>query len=110
MKQKNEIDGHKQAFIQSGKLSDFHINNMRSIVPYAFRIYGLESFTVDYRFTDDSGDICPGVVEFNLKFNGIPTYTKQEKEFSKNTIIGCIKTIFFNETTVNLRVNGKLWN
>ena len=106
----NELVGHKQAFLQSGQLSDFHLNNMKSIIPYAFKAYGLDSFTVDYRFKDDSGAICAGVVEFNLKFKGIPNYTKEEKEFSRKLVNDCMKNIFFNETVVNLKVNGKLWN
>jgi hypothetical protein len=104
------LEGHRQAFLQSGNLSDFQINNMRSIVPYAFKTYGLQTFTLDYRFTDDSDAIVPGVVEYNLKFNGIPTYTKEQKEFSKKVVIESIKAVFFNETVVNLKVNGKLWN
>lgn len=105
-----EINDHKQALLSSGNLSDFHINNLKSIIPFAFKPYGLESFTIEYNFKGEDGIVYPGVVEYNLRFKGIPSYTKEEKEFSRSMVKECVKNIFFNETTVSLKVNGKLWN
>jgi hypothetical protein len=104
------INEHKQAFIQTKNLSDFHINNLNKIVPSCFRQYGLDSVTVNYNFLDQAGNLTPGSVEYDVSFKGIPTYTKQDKETCIEVIKTAIKTIFFSETEVSIKVKGKIWN
>lgn len=105
-----EIQSHKQAFLQSGKISDFQINNITKIISFCFKQYGLESFSVNYNFLDENNNATAGIIEYDMQFSGIPTYTKEEKELFKKTIEIAIKNIFFKETKVLLKRKGKTWN
>jgi hypothetical protein len=112
MSQPNEqtiVDDHRNMLMVSKKISKFQEENLKS---WAFLFFeNLKEAKVSWNFIKDNEnqDFYPGKVEFNLSFN---KNTKIEPEKAKKNIdmlTACTKFLFWSETQVIIKKNGKLW-
>lgn len=109
------IDEHKQAVIMTGNLSNFHIENLQKW-PFIIFDEELESVSINYDFknTDASlkydsleSHISPGFVEYDLKLKkGVKVNNASQK---LEALTAWVKSIFWQETEVKIKRNGRKW-
>lgn len=109
------IESHKKAVIFTGKISDFHVENLKK---WPFIIFGdkLESVSIDYDFNNtdaslkyDSLDshISSGYIEYDLKIKKGCKIKDVKKKL--NILENWVKNIFWKETEVKFKRNGRKW-
>lgn len=115
-KKGNIIDDHRQALMMSGNLSDFQIQNLKAWPNIVFD--DVKNFKLTYNFVEkiideDTGDekdvLCAGKVIYDIVFNEEPAYTKEEKTKRLDDIKLWVKTMFWKDTKVTIKKNGKKW-
>jgi len=106
--QLNIVDSHRNMLMVSKHLSEFQIQNMKQW-PFVF-LNGVGSVKVHWNFIkknkEDQDEFYPGEVEYEIEM---------ESTSDIDINVGLIhlelstKLMFWSDTTVKFKVNGKLW-
>ena len=111
--QEQTIASHRQALLISGNLSDFQLKNLKTWPFLLF--YNLETVSIEYDFSNDSAtdntmnSLCAGKVTFDFKFNKRTYRTSKETVEALNNLTNWTKFIFWNDSEVSFKTNGKMW-
>ena len=104
------VDDHRNMLMISKNISEFQENNLKS---WAFIFFNnVESVKVSWNFfrRNESKDFYPGKVDFDIKLKN--TDKKVDSSNIQNGIdqlTACTKFLFWSETKVNIKINGKKW-
>lgn len=119
MEQKNTTDminEHKANLLLSGNLSDFQVKNLKSWPYIVFDLNKLENVEIKYNFklNEDSEQsnalgVYAGEVSFDFQFKKNIRIYKKEKEKALGDLTLWTKFLFWNNTEVKFKRNGKLW-
>jgi hypothetical protein len=102
------VKAHKQALLTSGKLSDFHIANLRKFPVIGFKELGLEKADIYFDFLKNEA-VYAGVITYDLAFKKGTKLTKEEAKAAKDTVSAWVKSLFWAETEVKFKRKGKQW-
>lgn len=105
----NLVDDHRNMLMVSKKISVFQEQNLKS---WAFLFFeNLKETEVSWNFIKNNinKDFFPGEVEFDLKFNKGAGIKQEDAELGIDRLIACTKFLFWNETEVKVKKNGKIW-
>lgn len=107
------IEAHKQAIIFTGKISEFHVNNLEKW-PFIIFDDDIMGLNIRYDFNTPGHEeyeavpnICPGYVEYDLQFRkGVKVKDAKKK---LEILTNWVKSIFWQETEVRFKRNGRKW-
>lgn len=104
--QKTILDDHRNMLMVSKKISEFQEINLKTWGLIVFD--DVDSVKIDYNFIKKD-QFYPGNVCFDFKFkNGkIPTGEKKNKGITSLYTWTCL--LFWTDTKVTFKVNGKKW-
>ena len=104
--QLNIVDSHRNMLMVSKNLSEFQIQNMKQW-PFVF-LNDVSSVKVNWNFIkkneEDKDEFYPGEVEYEIEMGEDPNLEMGLTHLELST-----KLMFWSDTTVKLKVNGKLW-
>jgi hypothetical protein len=104
-KKNNIVDDHRNMLMISKNLSDFQIKNLQS---WSFLFFeGIDSVEISYNFLDNKGDFNAGKITFDIQTK--KEINKEEKEKGKEFLTASTKFMFWSDTKVIIKKNGKLW-
>ena len=119
MKQENTTDmvsEHKANLLLSGNLSDFQVKNLKSWPYIVFDLDKLENVEIKYNFKlneeseqSNALGVYAGEVIFNFKFKKRIKIKQSEKEKALSDLTLWTKFLFWNDTEVKFKRNGKPW-
>ena len=108
-----DIDAHRSLTLVSGNLSEFQLTNLKT---WPFIVFSdLEKVTISYNFLEnlEGGDVpsfCAGTVEFDCCFKDGKLMTELAEKKARNQLIIWTKFLFWKDTKVLFKKDGKLWN
>lgn len=108
-KQQSIVDDHRNMLMLSKKVSTFQEENLKS---WAFLFFSdLKELEVRWDFIrkNKSKDFFPGKVSYNLKFPKEYSISDEEAKVGLDRLEACVKFLFWSETQVNIKKNGKTW-
>lgn len=108
-KSQNVVDDHRNMLMVSKKISKFQEQNLKS---WAFLFFdGLEKVDVSWNFikNNEAQDFYPGEVGFNLSFKKGKKTSAESTKASIDYLEACTKFLFWTETKVVVKRNGKKW-
>lgn len=108
-KQQNIVDDHRNMLMLSKKVSTFQEENLKS---WAFLFFnGLKELEVSWDFIkkNKNKDFYPGKISYNLKFPKGHKISDEEAKVGLDRLEACVKFLFWSETNVNIKKNGKAW-
>ena len=104
------IDDHRNMLMLSGNLSSFHIDNLKTFPKIVFD--NIKNFTLHYDFYEGKGDakkLYSGKVIYDLTFDKEPEYTVEELQRRMSDIKFWVRTLFWKDTGVTIKKDGKRW-
>jgi len=104
------IDDHRNMLILSGNLSSFHIDNLKAFPKIVFN--DIKNFTLHYDFYTGKGDdkkLCSGKVVYDVIFDKEPNFTTEELQKRMSDLKFWVRTLFWKDTRVTVKKNGKRW-
>lgn len=111
------VEEHKKILMLSGNLSDFQFNNLKKW-PFIVIGDGLKEVEIKYDFFQyvkdkNSGEkvkkIYAGKITYDFKIDGDLGFKKEELQTRLGQLIFWVKTLFWKETSVVIKKNGKKW-
>jgi len=106
----NIIDDHRNMLILSGNLSSFHLDNLKAFPKIIFD--DIKNFKLHYNFYTGNGEdkkLYSGKVIYDIIFEKEPIFTKEELKKRSNDLKLWVKTLFWKDTKVTIKKNGKKW-
>jgi len=105
------VDDHRNMLQISKKISVFQEQNLKS---WAFIFFNdVQKVKVDWNFIrkNKTKDFYAGKVTFDIQFSkGInPQLTPEQTQTGIDQLIASTKFLFWSETQVKVKVNGKVW-
>ena len=104
------IEEHKKMLLMSGNLSDFQLNNMKIWPSLLFD--NIENVGISWDFNSAENEILgAGSVTYDFKFKkgGLSGVGKEVKEKKREQLTLFTKFLFWKDTEVNIKRNGKIW-
>ena len=104
------IDDHRNMLIFSGNLSSFHLDNLKTFPKIVFD--DIKNFTLHYDFYTGKGDdkkLCSGKVIYDIVFEKDPDLTTEELQKRMSDLKFWVRTLFWKDTRVTVKKNGKRW-
>lgn len=95
------IDDHRNMLMFSKNLSQFQINNLK-VWPHIF-FNGVTKAEVSWNFIKDDM-FYSGEVDYSIETNNIEDLDK-----SIDYLISATKMMFWEQTEVNIKINGEKW-
>lgn len=103
------VDDHRNMLMVSKKVSSFQEQNLKS---WAFLFFkDLETVEVSWNFLkgNKANDFFSGKIDYNLKFKKGSEVSNEKAEEGMQMLDACVKFLFWSETKVNIKKNGKKW-
>ena len=108
------VEEHRKMLVLSWELSDFQLKNLKT---WPFLLFdNIDKVEISYDFTktiqendEEVEDLCAGKIEFNIIFNKNTKIKKEVKEKGLETLSLWTKFLFWNDTEVIIKRNGKIW-
>ena len=108
-KENTVVDDHRNMLMVSKKVSVFQEQNLKS---WAFLFFeGLKEVEVSWDFIrkNKAQDFFPGKISYNLKFDKGTEISDEVATVGLERLEACVKFLFWSETKVNIKKNGKKW-
>jgi len=103
------VDDHRNMLMVSKKISVFQEQNLKSWAFLFFPELREQEVEWDFIRRNKSKDFYPGKITFNLKFPKGTEIDDQVAQEGINRLEACVKFLFWNETKVSIKKNGKKW-
>ena len=121
MSSSNIVEDHKKMLLASGQLSEFQLKNLKTWPYIVFNTEILDSLEIHYNFQNPSYDpekgledqeaqeLCAGAITYNFKFKKGSKVDKEGKKLALDQLTLWTKFLFWKNTDVVFKRNGRLW-
>ena len=114
--QQKVLNEHKQLLMLTGRISEFHMKNLKNWPYVLFNKEDVKDVNIDYNFIKIDADEQEAV-ETHAVFHGIVTYDlglkkdfeEEELHYKLSSLVNWTKTLFWEDTEVMIKLNGELW-
>lgn len=103
------VDDHKNMLMLTKNLSEFQHNNLKS---WAFIFLdSVDNVRVSWNFIrkNKAKDFHAGKVDFKIKLKKGSEQDIEKIQAGVDQLTACTKFLFWSETKVNIKIDGKLW-
>jgi len=111
MKQHSQsiVDDHRNMLQVSKNISKFQEDNLKSWAFIFFENVDKVSVSWDFFKKNKSRDFYAGTVTYDIKFKKNTKIDDEKAIKAINTIEACTKFLFWNDTKIVIKNNGKVW-
>lgn len=106
---KDIVADHRNMLQVSKNISSFQEENLKS---WAFLFLDdVETVKVSWNFLrrNKAKDFFPGKITYDIKFKENSEFDVENISMAVDQIVACVKFLFWKETKVEMKVDGKKW-
>lgn len=104
--QKTLMDDHRNMLMVSKNISEFQEKNLKAWPLIVFD--DIDKVEISYNFINNKGLFFAGDIVFNIFFKGEEPNEKVKKQ-GLTALDYWTKILFYTDTKVNFKINGKKW-
>jgi hypothetical protein len=104
--QKTILDDHRNMLMVSKKISDFQETNLKNWPLIVFN--DVDSVKIDYNFVRKN-EFFAGIITFDLSFKDNKIPDEETKKIAITNLYQWTTLLFWTDTKINFKLNGKKW-